>query len=456
MPQVLDGTASRTLYELSLLDLSSYLHRRHGERVVLLIDEYDEPIHAGYLNGYAKEIVEFCRNFLTEGLKDNPHLFKAVLTGILRVARESIFSGLNNLRAYSLHRTEFNTCFGFTEAEVSGLLAKAGRLDRLDQVRDYYNGYSFGGQVIYNPWSVLNYIAGEEALLDNYWLSTSGNELIRELLSRHAFKVQAEIEALLEGKAIERRLDENVALDDLATSEEALWSLLVFSGYLKAEPPPGPHLEVPPYRLSIPNREVRGVYTTSFQQWLAQALRRKGGDLDSLLSALLGGNAEALQAQLEAFVANAFSYHDLGPPAPERVYQAFVVGLLGALEGRYEVRSNREAGRGRADVLVTPREAGRPGAVLELKVVKPSRRRPEKALAEGIAQIREMDYAAALRAAGAGQVHLFAVAFDGKRVWVRGAEAEAARRRAPAGAKKKSRGATTSGKKVATGKRTRG
>ena len=453
---VLDGTASRTLYERSLLDLSSYLHRRHGERVVLLIDEYDEPIHAGYLNGYTQEIVTFCRTFLTEALKGNPYLFKAVLTGILRVARESIFSGLNNLGVYSLLRSEFNTCFGFTEAEVRGLLERAGRLDRLDLVRDYYNGYVFGGQVIYNPWSVLSYIAGEDGLLRSYWLSTSGNELIRELLEQHAFSVQPEMEILLSGGSFERRLDENIALGDLRTAEGALFSLLVFSGYLRAELPPGQHIEEPPYRLSIPNREVRTVYATTFQQWLAQSLRRRGGDLDVLLSALLAGDAEGLEQQLEAFVENAQSYHDFPVRAPEQVYQAFVVGLLAALEGRHEVRSNREAGRGRADVLVRPREAGRPGAVLELKVVKPSRRRPEKALAEGIAQIREKDYPATLRAAGAAPVHLFAVAFDGKRVWVRGAAergaAEAKRglaKRAPA----KKRGAPAAKKKAATRER---
>ncbi|HSN99432.1 MAG TPA: AAA family ATPase [Candidatus Nanopelagicales bacterium] len=184
---VLDGTAGRVLYERALLDLSGYLRRRHGEPVVILIDEYEEPIHAGYLNGYAREIIDFYGPFLTEGLKGNPHLFKAVLTGILRVARESIFSGLNNLRVYSLLRPEFSTCFGFTEAEVTGLLEKAGRQDRLDLVRDYYNGYVFGGQVAYNPWSVLSYLDDESGMLRSHWLSTSGNELIRELLARHAF-----------------------------------------------------------------------------------------------------------------------------------------------------------------------------------------------------------------------------------------------------------------------------
>jgi hypothetical protein len=282
---VLDGTADRALYERSLLDLSHYLHRRHGERVVLLLDEYDEPIHAGYLNGYAREIIGVTRNLLSGCLKSNPHLFKAVLTGILRVARESIFSGLNNLGVYSLLRPEFRTCFGFTEAEVRDLLGRAGRLDRLDAVRGYYNGYVFGGQVIYNPWSVLNFIAGEDGLLRSYWVSTSGNELIRELLQQHAFTLQADIEALLAGGVIERQVEENVALDDLRTSEGALFSLLVFSGYLKAELPPGPHMGEPPYRLSIPNQEVREVYATTFKQWLAQSLRQKGGDLETLLRA---------------------------------------------------------------------------------------------------------------------------------------------------------------------------
>jgi hypothetical protein len=418
---ILDGTAGRAVYESALLDLCRALHHRHGERAVVLIDEYDEPIHMGHVRGYTAEVIAFFRAFLGSGLKGNIHLQKAVLTGILRVAKESIFSGLNNLAVFSLLRPEFSTCFGFTEPEVTGLLAEAGHAELLDAVRSFYNGYVFGGTAVYNPWSILSFIASRDKLLRSYWVSTSSNDLIRETLQRHALRVQPAIEALLEGGSIEQRLDENVALDDLGKRESALWSLLVLAGYLKAEPAPGVPGEVPPYRLSIPNREVREVYTSTFQDWLAQRLGDASGTAE-LTRALLEGDAEALEEQLQAFTTNLLSYHDTRL-RPEQVYHAFVIGLLATLEPDYLVRSNRESGSGRPDVVILPRLPGRPGVILELKVAKPGKMTPKKALAEGLAQIRANDYGAELRAVGATPVHAFAVAFDGKRVSVRSAKA---------------------------------
>jgi hypothetical protein len=426
---VLDGTAEAALYERALLDLASYLHRARGEKVVLLIDEYDEPIHAAFVHGYSGAILDFFRAFLAEGLKGNPHIFKGVLTGILRVARESIFSGLNDLAAYSLLAVEFNTCFGFTEAEVTRLLEKAGRPDLLRAVRSYYNGYVFGGEAIYNPWSIVSFLDREDKLLRSYWVATSANDLVKDLLQHHALAVEEDMRVLLEGGFIERLLDENVVLARLREDEQALFSLLVFTGYLKAERAAGPPDEEPPYRLSIPNREVREVYTSTFRQWMEDRLRSQGGSVRRLLAALLEGDAERLEAQMQAFATDLLSYHDAakvggaGRGDPEQVYQAFVVGLLAALEPDYLVRSNRESGAGRPDVLVRPAVPGKPGAVLELKVVKASSRRPEKALTEALDQVRERGYAAELVAAGASPVHAFAIAFDGKRVWVRGGAA---------------------------------
>jgi hypothetical protein len=196
---ILDGTASRALLDRALLDLSAYLHAHHCERVLILIDEYDEPIHAGHFQGYAKEILDFLRSFLGAGLKGNPHLFKAVMTGILRVAKENLFSGLNNPGVYSLLRREYNTCFGFTEAEVAALLERCGRGDKLEEVRAWYNGYVFGGEVIYNPWSVLCFLDSADATARGYWLSTSSNDLVKELLERYALELQPVFETLLEG-----------------------------------------------------------------------------------------------------------------------------------------------------------------------------------------------------------------------------------------------------------------
>ncbi|WP_437285052.1 AAA family ATPase [Sorangium sp. So ce406] len=410
---VLDGTASRIAYETALLDLSSYLRRRHGERVVILIDEYDEPLHAGYLHGYAAQVIGFFRAFLTEGLKGNPHLFKAVLTGVLRVARESIFSGLNNVAVYSLLAPEFDTCFGFTEPEVEALLARAGRPERLLSLRAWYNGYLFGNTVVYNPWSVLNFLSREDGEPQPYWVNTSSNDLVREQLERRALALEPAFAALLDGGSVERMLDESVPLGELDRSDEVLWSLLTFTGYLRAEKRSRGLMEQPSHLLSIPNREVRGVYTTTFRRWLGARLERQSGGLDRLLGALLAGDAERFEAQLQAFATDVLSYHDTGRPDPEQVMQGFVLGLLAALEPDHQVRSNRESGRGRPDVIIRPSRPGRPGVVLELKVARGGKTL-EQALEEAIEQIRRNDYTAELRAAGAAPIHALAVAFDGK------------------------------------------
>ncbi|WP_437293504.1 AAA family ATPase [Sorangium sp. So ce426] len=411
--EVLDGTAGRIAYETALLDLSSYLHRSHGERVVILLDEYDEPLHAGYLHGYAAQVIGFFRAFLTEGLKGNPHLFKAVLTGVLRVARESIFSGLNNVAVYSLLAPEFDTCFGFTEPEVESLLARFGRPERLPSLRAWYNGYLFGDTVVYNPWSVLNFLSREDGAPQPYWVNTSSNDLVREQLERRALALEPAFATLLDGGSVERVLDESVPLGELDRSDEVLWSLLVFTGYLRAEKRSRGPMEQPSHLLSIPNREVRGVYTTTFRRWLGARLERQSGGLVRLLDALLAGDAARFEAQLQAFATDVLSYHDTGRPDPEQVIQGFVLGLLAALEPDYQVRSNRESGRGRPDVIIRPAQPERPGVVLELKVARAGKTL-EQALDEGIEQIRRNDYTAELRAAGASPVLALAVAFDGK------------------------------------------
>jgi len=420
---VLDRTASGAVYERALFDLSTYLHIHHGEKVLILIDEYDEPIHAGHVHGYGPRILEFMRSFLGAALKSNEHLYKAVITGILRVAKENLFSGLNNIAVYSLLGKEFNTSFGFTDEEVASLLDRSARGDRLGDVRAWYNGYLFGGEIIYNPWSVLSYLEREDTVPKAYWLGTSSNDLVHELLEAHALKMEHVFEDLLEGRSVETFLDENVVLSEIRTNDDALWSLLVFSGYLKADPLPYDSIVGKVvYRLSIPNREVREVYSSTFQRWIKTNLTAQGGDVGKLARALLSGDAEAFEDQLQRFVQNVLSYYDIAKLDPERVYHGFVLGLLAALEPEYIVRSNRETGSGRPDVTIRPRLAGKPGALLELKLARKGKKTPAAALREGLAQIRSKGYAADLWAAGVSDVHAFAVAFDGKRVWVKASE----------------------------------
>jgi hypothetical protein len=418
---VLAGDAGDTLHHRALLDLSAYLHAHHGEKVVVLLDEYDEPIHAGQVYDYAPRIVDRMRALLGAGLKGNEHLQRGVVTGILRVAKESLFSDVNNLGVYTLLSRRYSTCFGFTEPEVVALLERTGMQGRLDAVRAWYNGYLFGGEVIYNPWSVMSFLEGGEATPRPYWVATSSNDLVRAALERYALKLEPVFEALLEGGSVERTIEESVVLPELFTSEGTLWSLLVFSGYLKAEAAGQDALERVVYRLSIPNREVREVYATSFRVWMEHRMSSRGGDLSRLTSALLGGDAERLEEQLQAFAENLLSYYDPGSVDPERVYHAFVLGLLAVLEPEYLVRSNRESGHGRPDVTLRPRAAGKPAVVLELKVARRGKKTPAAALREGLAQIAERGYEAELVASGASVVHAFAAAFDGKRVWVEAA-----------------------------------
>ena len=341
----------------------------------------------------------------------------------IRVAKENLFSGLNNLDVYTLLARQLSTCFGFTEAEVGALAERHGRGDRMEEIRRWYNGYVFGGEVIYNPWSVCNYLQRGDETPKPYWVSTSSNDLVRELLELYALELQPVFEALLEGKSIDVMLDENVVLSEIRRSPGALWSLLVFSGYLKAEELSPDALGNLMYRLSIPNHEVRGVYSTTFRGWMEQRLRESGGSLAALTGALLSGDAETFEEELQAFVTNILSYHDPGKLRPERVYHGFLVGLLAVLEPGHQVRSNRESGGGRPDVLIRPAQPGKPGVVLELKVAKPGKKTLEQALSEGLAQLQTAGYDAELRAAGASPVHRFVVAFDGKVVRVKSAAA---------------------------------
>jgi hypothetical protein len=422
---ILAGTAEPELFRRALGDLSSYLHRVTGERVIILMDEYDQPIHDGYVHGYTREIIDFCRAFLTSALKDNPHLERGVLTGILRVARENIFSGLNNLGVCTLLDPRFATAFGFTEAEVQDLLEAAGQMSDLEEVQRWYNGYRFAGHVIYTPWSVLNFLHMQKPA-QPYWLNTSGNDLIRRLIERHAGRLRGELETLMTGGGIERTLDENIVFDRLEDDPDALWSLLVFSGYLNAEAlPRQPGEDRSSYRLSIPNVEVRLVYTDTFRDWMSGRLYKHGGDLRRLLAALLDGDAEAFEEELGALARSMLSYHDTGKRRAEALYHGFVLGLLSVLGPGYAVRSNRESGKGRPDVLIVPRHPGRPGVVLELKVASPGEKTLEQALEEGLSQLAGKEYDAELRGAGAEPVHGLVVAFDGKDVRVRSADASA-------------------------------
>jgi hypothetical protein len=414
--------ASKPELAIALSLLSRLVARHHREKLVILIDEYDTPIHAGYTNRYYDEVTAFFRDFLSGGLKDNAQLFKGVLTGILRVARESLFSGLNNIEVYSLLRPELAPYFGFTEPEVRALVEATGQPELLDGLRAYYNGYLFGGLAIYNPWSVLCFLKSADKVLRPYWVQTSSNDLVRELLLTGPGGVRAELETLLAGGTIDKRIDENIALRDISSRSDAVWSFLLFTGYLKAVAVRMVEGELFA-TLAVPNTEVTIALRTMVRAWLETQVG-SSDDLQAMLDALLRGDAPVVEEHLSRMVLANVSYFDTASPEPERFYHGLVVGLLASLSPRYEVRSNRESGHGRCDVMVLPTAAGQPGVVLELKRVDvEAGETKEKAIRAALGQIRERDYAAELRTRGAAPIHEMAAVFDGKRVHVRAAGA---------------------------------
>ncbi len=416
---IVRGSSPPDVLDQTLLLLSEWLHRATGEKAFILIDEYDTPIHDAYGDDKRyEEVVGFFRNFLSAGLKDNPHIEKGVLTGILRVAKESMFSGLNNLQVYSLLRTPYATSFGFTEAEIKDLCAAA-TLSAAEQseLRAWYNGYRFGGHVIYNPWSVLSYLKSSDHRSRPYWVNTGNDTLIRKLLIDAGLRIEADIEALLDGGSIVKPIDEHTVFRDLEDKGDAVFSFLVMSGYLRADELVREDDRGREYwKLSVPNKEVSTVYRRLFIEWLEAGV---GGETRQIAfcRSLLSGDAAAVEEHLGTILERTLSYHDTAGRAREVVYQAFVAGLLVALEKTHQVRSNRESGLGRCDVLITPRKPGEPGVALELKVLKASESM-EDALKAALEQVRAKRYASEVRAAGAEPVVEMAAVFDKKRVRV--------------------------------------
>jgi hypothetical protein len=414
----LDGTAGREVYATALGDLTRMLARYHGERAVVLIDEYDIPIHSGFTGGYLDEVTEFFRNFLSGGLKDNPHLYKGVLTGVLRVAKENIFSGLNNVRVHGVLGPDHASAFGFTEDDVAALVGALGRPELMADLRQWYDGYRFGEVTIYNPWSVLNFALHPEQGFRPYWVFTSSDDVLRGLVLERGYPITKEVATLLGGGTLEVEVEEHVALREVATNPAAIWGLLLHAGYLTAR---SQRLEEGRLYagLALPNAELRYVWEKSVRVWVDAAFG-KSGRVQALWAAMLAGEEEAFGQLLEELVMGTLSPHHTGGAMPERVYQGFILGMLVDLSDRYTVRSEVEAGLGRCDVAVTPRRAGLPGAVLELKRLRErAGETVEHALAAALGQLAERRYAEPVRAAGATAVREWAVVFDGKRVWVR-------------------------------------
>lgn len=411
---ILNSTASQERVELSLKYLSKYLYRYYKQKCVIIIDEYDVPIQSGYINDFYDEIIGFMRNFLTGGLKDNSCLEKAVLTGILRVAKESIFSGLNNLKVSTLLSKHYSDFFGFMDFEIEEILRHYGIEYEIDEVRRWYNGYIFGSNIIYNPWSILNYI-DNEAEYRPYWVNTSSNDLVKSVLARGTEKLKTELESLIKGESIEKLINEDIVMKDIDSSSENVWSFLLFSGYLKV-------IERRLERgknyctVKIPNLEVQYLYEEIILSWFNENI--SSDKFGMMLKSLVSGDIKTFSIIFKELVLNSVSYFDISGRESEKVYHSFVLGMLVGLSDDYEVRSNRESGYGRYDVMVIPRDLSKKGIIIEFKKVDEDEDL-EVAATNALKQIEEKQYRQELVDRGVKDIIELGIAFEGKVVLVK-------------------------------------
>lgn len=408
--------------QCALKDLSGYLYRYYEKKVIILLDEFDTPMQEAYIHGYWNEFTAFIRSLFNAAFKTNPYLNRAMMTGITRVSKESIFSDLNNLKVVTTTSEEYATCFGFTEEEVFAALEEFQLADQKDAVKQWYDGFTFGSQQdIYNPWSITNYLKEKKFLA--YWASTSSNGLVNRLIQISQPDVKESMEELLNEREIVLNFDEQIVFDQLETKENAIWSLMVASGYLKIDKIEYRGiLYVPWYHLKITNLEILGMFSEMFAGWF----QNTRSNYNAFIKAMLCGNIKEMNAYMNEVALATFSSFDTGShpsgrTQPERFYHGFVLGLLVELRDQYEVRSNRESGYGRYDVMLIPRQKNQLAFVLEFKVYDAQEElKLEDTVQSALAQIEEKDYDTELVERGISklQIRHYGFAFEGKKVLI--------------------------------------
>ena len=414
-PTMDDVTAQRALKELG-----GYLETYYGRKVILFLDEYDTPMQEAYVGGYWDEFTAFIRSLFNSTFKTNPYLERAIMTGITRVSKESIFSDLNNLKVITTTSNCYEQCFGFTEPEVFEALDSFGLSSQKQAVKQWYDGFIFGNHKdIYNPWSITNFLG--EQKLKAYWAATSSNHLVDRIIRTASSEVKEQMEDLLEGKEVVVTFDEQIVFNQLEQNESAIWSLLMASGYLKPEQVEyRGELMKPWYHLKITNLETRVMFFEMFAGWF----QNKDASYSHFMQSLVQDDLEAMNYFMNRMTNATFSYFDVGGDGyqqPEKFYHGFVLGLMAEQTENYMIKSNRESGFGRYDIMMLPKKEALPGIIMEFKV-RSSRK--EKSLEETVGaalqQIKERNYDAELLSLGIPEERIrhYGFAFDGKNVLI--------------------------------------
>ena len=398
----------------SLLDLSNYLNKYYGEKVIILIDEYDAPIINAFDKGYYNEAVNFFQTFYSSALKTNNSLKYGILTGITRIIKEGIFSGLNNLKVDTILNKKYSEYFGLLESEVVEMLDYFGMKYKIEEVKEWYNGYIFGEREVYNPWSIVNYIDNRE--IKAYWANVSGNTLLENMLNHAGESVYEDLKRFTDGESIEKYISDGTTIKSLLSNDNEIWQLLLYSGYLtkdrkqKEIDVTTEYTDV--YNLRIPNKEIRKYFCNMFlERFFGTEVRT-----NILMKALEGGDIKKFEKTLGEIMINMLSHFDLDKEM-EKIYQVFMIGLVGFLMGKYEIISNDESGYGRYDLAMIPIKSNEKAYLMEFKISK-TKKGMEESAEKALKQIDEKKYDTKLKARGIKNILKIGIAFYGKEVKV--------------------------------------
>lgn len=414
--RMIDGIATEVDLTSALENLSKMLTKHYGKAPVIIIDEYDTPIQEGYAKDFYEEIIGFMRNFFSGAFKDNRNLSYGFLTGILRIAQESIFSGLNNLTVDSVMDEAYDSFFGFTCSEVQEMLGYYGVLSKEAELKDWYDGYLFGSEEIYNPWSVINYIS-KGCIPQAYWVNTGKNEILEDVLGVATDDITERLYALLQGERVIARIDQNVVYRSLSEDPANIYSLLLVAGYLKA---PKKELQADGSYLcevSIPNREIAAVYKGEILSHFMQIGAITRTTANKIAESLYANDFEKLQKAITEYMDQSISFYDSGA---EGFYHGLVLGLIALMDNQYKIKSNRESGDGRYDIGLIPRDGRYPGIIMELKSETGlSDAALESLSEEALDQIHDKRYDVEMQKDGVKKILKLGIAFSGKKVRVR-------------------------------------